>query len=157
MSEQVNLGVFSRAEEARERERRRFDYEKVFWNTLYGVGLVGLGYVTVKLGHVLEDLTDPVGYLEDRDWLTLVSWVEGKYKDQAPAGHPSSTRIIFFRADPEAWEEEKAAHMLEEEEKPLDVRLLHILDRGFGRVGPALPVGVLCLNMFREWRRTKDG
>ena len=53
MSDQVTATMI-RGYEAIRREQATYDYEKVFWGSLFGVGLVGLGWLSVKLGRIIQ-------------------------------------------------------------------------------------------------------
>lgn len=53
LAKQTALDVAARAEEVRARNLPIYDYEKVFFNSAYSVGLFGLGYAAVKMGQIL--------------------------------------------------------------------------------------------------------
>lgn len=36
-------------------DKCRYDFEGVFWNSLYGIGIVGLGWVAIKAGVMIAD------------------------------------------------------------------------------------------------------
>lgn len=50
LAKQTALDVAARAEEVRQRNLPVYDYEKVFFNSAYSMGLFGLGWVAIKLG-----------------------------------------------------------------------------------------------------------
>ena len=56
MGQQLELGrAIRQADYLYERERR-YDFEGVFWNSLYGIGIIGLGWVAVKTGVLIADV-----------------------------------------------------------------------------------------------------
>ena len=75
MSEQVTARMI-RGYEAMRRERGSFNYEKVFWNTAYGIGLVAMGWVTLKLGRIVQSAQDPIGAINDAEYKLIVKYVE---------------------------------------------------------------------------------
>ena len=139
MSQRLDLSRAIRVSEAVYRERSRFDFEKVFWNSAYGVGIVGLGWVAVKLGKMIRDVqlnwdeinskiadVVPGWTAEDYEYYELtVVYVEGEFKDMPPPSggiwpgvywNPEFwDRVEFYRSDPEAYAEYKARFQIAEE------------------------------------------
>jgi hypothetical protein len=113
MSEQeLSLGGAITAVEEMRKERSRFQYEKVFWNTAFGIGLVGVTWVAVKLGLMMEWITNPEAVIDDvvasiTDPVTktvvrsqmafIVKWVEGEYKNRLPPQGNTGIIVIYFR------------------------------------------------------------
>lgn len=72
-----------------------YDYEKVFWNSTFTIGLVALGYAAIKLGQVIQTLQKIISldflpkqlaYYEPEysdDFLYVYEWMEGYKKDTA--------------------------------------------------------------------------
>ncbi len=57
MSEAVTASMVH-GYEVMQRRTTSYDYEKVFWNSAFGLGLVGMGWVAVKLGWIISDLQE---------------------------------------------------------------------------------------------------
>ena len=92
--------------EVMERQSTRYDYEKVFWNATYTVGLVGLGWISLKLGQVIlgtqqayEDAAGAVTNPAKAAYDLVVSFVEGDRKNEQP--RYLQALILQCRADPE--------------------------------------------------------
>ena len=58
LTKQTALDIAARAEEVRQRNLPVYDYEKVFFNSAYSVGLYGLAFLAVKLGGALMTIVN---------------------------------------------------------------------------------------------------
>jgi hypothetical protein len=159
------------------RRTMSYDYEKVFWNSAFGLGLVGLGWVAIKLGKEIrgyqtswDQLTeqvakpDTIGYYQ---YLKLFSWVEGENRARPTwdAEIYMWGPVYLYRADPDNWEAYKeavaAAHpdwFLNEAGKPtVQVaaadKVLNFLDDLYAKYGGVMPIGVLAGNVGFEYAR----
>jgi hypothetical protein len=128
LSEAVTASM-ARGYEVMQRQSVRYDYEKVFWNGTFTVGLIGLGWTAVKLGQMIvaaqdvydktlktvvkvtsdiqQGLTNPVGSLAYNQYLVLYEWVEGVHADDTPTRYGASL-IMDYRKYPEKWAAYKA-------------------------------------------------
>jgi hypothetical protein len=138
-----------------ERERTSYDYERVFWGSVYGVGLVGLGWVALKLGRLVQVAQDPVGALNDAEYRLIVRYVEEE--PFADVGGLTAHRqtIMDFRDDPYLYEDWKAAYAQAKASAPPEIRVLDVVDRAFGRFGPVIPAGIVGFNILSEKVRVK--
>ena len=66
MSQELELSRAIKLSEAVYRERCEYDYQRVFWGSVYGVGLVGLGWVSIKLGLMVADAAEAAQGLIDQ-------------------------------------------------------------------------------------------
>ena len=164
--------LLERRQDALIREKAVYDYEKVFWGSVYGVGLVGLGWLSIKLGKMIMAVQPPQIKVVSEDpysltveqYNDLYPWVDpdgGKYSSPPPQGGIGMV-IIFYRSNPDVWEELKASFVDSGEVDldgvpvvPVPVKALTLIDGVFGRFGPVIPVGVVGFNMLSEKIRVK--
>ena len=151
------------------RERTVFDMQGVFMNSAYGVGLVGLGWVAIKLGRMIQTAQDVVSgevvktFIATAEYNSLFDWVEGKYKDvpleSVRQALTPENRVLIedFRANSYLWEDYKAQYMVDspvrdavEAAKPAEIKILDIIDGAYGRFGPIMPFGVVSANVLLE-------
>lgn len=122
MAEAITAGM-ARGYEVMRRKSISYDYEKVFWNSTFTVGLIGLGWAAIKLGRVIgelqgaaegagvvvRDITTAIADPPLATYEYLYDYVEGDKKDYQPTGGWGVgtprlwTLIQQYRADPAAW------------------------------------------------------
>jgi len=161
-----------------QRERSRPDLEKVFMNSLFGVGLVGVGYLAVKLGQTIlyvqdsietagaaiEDVTTP-GSVGRSTAKTLEDWVLGDKADVPVGKIPNSMarlEVRRLRAARDGGDKEAIAELVEKAEGPPQdqrvtetAKILGNLDRFYTRWGAILPVGIVAFNGAVELLRVR--
>ena len=181
-AEQTAVKAIQYIEDVRRRQLTSFDVEKVFWNSVYGVGLVGTAYLALQFGNLLsgaskvmsevaagaDALINPENASFD-GYLMLYKWVEGEYRSK-PVEYGGGGRTALavtvekFRSDPAAWESFKsaiAAKYPEEFKKASEVKasaaqnILDSFNSFFNEWGPILPLGVLGANVIFEYCRVR--
>ena len=161
-------------------QRRAYDYAGVFWNSVYGVGLVGLGWVSIKLGKLIAEAQGQIQKIEEFVWdpyeadptmitevqyNTLYPWCDpaGDKYTANPPSMPIGVAIKYYRENPIIWQEIKAYYTENSANvgpagapiRPASVKALDLLDGVYARVGPVLPVGILSYNCLAEYIRVK--
>lgn len=156
MSQKVDMGVLARAEVAMARDRADYDFEKVFWRTLYGVGLFAVGMGTLKVGRMIQAVTNPVAAIRGGEYDLIVSFVEGKDMFKDPGGLTAHRdTIIRFRQDPVAYQDWKDAYAEAKAAAPPEIQMLDMVDSAAVRVGPVAPVAIFGLMTLYEYRRSR--
>lgn len=61
--------LYARAEKVMKRDLPVYDYEKVFWNSMFSVGIIGVGYASLKLGRMMVALTSALNNLDILGWI----------------------------------------------------------------------------------------
>jgi len=150
MAEQVT-GALVRGYEVLRREQVAYDYEKVFWRALYGVGLVGMGWLTLKLGRMIYAAQNP----EVTEYLTIVDWVEGSNAETPVPNTGFGSVVAFYRSDPEAYAEYVAEFEAENREELTAGKVLSLVDTVYARYGPLMPLGVLTASASMEAVRVR--
>ena len=164
----------ARGYEAMKRQTTSYDYEKVFFNSAFGLGLVGLGWIAVKLGWMISGVQRNIEYLTDPAkagliaYRELVKWVEGENKDkdymELANDQPFATAVYIYRTNPDAWLSYKEGFQAEHPEyftdagglkdQPMDAaQVLQIIDNFMARWGAVMPMGVLIGNVGFEYLR----
>jgi hypothetical protein len=160
--------------EVLKRESVAYDYEKVFWNSAFGIGLVGLGWVAVKLGQTISGAQKLVASFTNVsdlglwEYTTLFDWVEGSKKDTPFwEGAPVQLWPLIYvgRASPTDWATYKASVQTAHPDwflsatgsptipqNPAD-QILQWADSFYAKYGAALPLGVLAGNVGFEYAR----
>ena len=141
-----------------------YNFARVFTNSAYGIGLVGLGWVAIKLGRIIEsaqEITDPT-IIATAKFNLISLYVDGIYKDVDlnvidPRGLSEEYRdlITSFRAFPEDWAEYKSQYEAEQSKRNPELKALDAIDWVYSRAGPVLPVSVLGLNALAEFIRMR--
>ena len=154
-----------------------YDYEKVFWRSVYGVGLVGLGWVSLELGNMIrsgQKLVEGIGFTEvpaDPTSITieqynkLYPWVDPsgiRYNDLVPQG-PVGMMYLKYRNEPAIWEAIKAEFIAAGEvagpdenvppgapkPEPVD-RALAACNWAFNKFGAIIPPALVGYNVATE-------
>jgi hypothetical protein len=128
MAEVLVTGAMAHGYEVMRRQTVRYDYEKVFWNSTYGLGLLGLGWIAIKLGWIVSDLqnisaaaaayvetvkafmADPVTSIKFSEYKIMWDYIEGAHKD-TPSNvleYPTSEAVQAYRDAPDLWTSYKA-------------------------------------------------
>ncbi len=161
------------------RQSVSYDYEKVFWNTTFGIGLVALGWVSVKLGRTIgalqkvagatgEWIKDPIKQNAINNYNNYYRWIEGADKDNLNiVGDEFFMQEIFdFRKDPKLWAAYKAefaetypdVEVKEGEAKPpvdIALEILNAVDKFYADYGMVMPLGILVGNVGIEYLRVR--
>lgn len=170
MTEVVTAGLL-RSYEVLKRQQTHYDYEKVFWSSTYGLGLVGLGWIAIKLGKIIQggqevitDLSEAITNPKYETYKLLYDWVEGEHKDDTPTYH-LQTLINQYRNDPEAWKVYKEDILEQHPEwnltptgepaKNPTSEILNSVDNLYVKYGPIMPLGVLAGNISLEYLRVR--
>jgi len=176
LAESTAEAVEERSMKVMQRQLPTYDYEKVFWNSTYSIGLVGLTYVAVKMGQLImglsHNLTEAGRIFTDPDkasydWLYPYCDPEGdKYQDQNgkwipyPGTHGSV--VQYYRDSPEEWEAYKQKIIDkygEGTDKPSGAdaifKTLDMIGSIFDKYGPIMPLGVVAGHTFIEYRRVE--
>ena len=150
---------------------RTFNYEKVFWNSAFSLGIIASVWLGVKAGQAIKALQDPVGTAEKAvtTWIedskeagleTVASFVEGENKAKSLAGVPSGLAgpISFYRNNPEEWKalkeaQAKSESVTGEAEQPKDA--LDYIDGVYADYGEYLPAGAVLLQLALEANRVR--
>jgi hypothetical protein len=173
MAEVVTASM-ARSYEAMQRSSVRYDYEKVFWNGTFTLGLLGLGWVAVKLGQTISGaqkvITDATQIIVDPNYVTykqVYDYVEGVKKlDPLPGGNAALiSAITRFRADPEDWAIFKETTLEANPDWVVDAsgkptadplpaeKVLNFADTIFSKYGAAMPIGAVVLHIVLEYGR----
>lgn len=110
---QVPIEVWSQVSKRANIVMRRalptYDYEKVFWNSTFTIGLVGLSWAAVKLGIIIKGIgnamkdvgelfTDPRGFIDKDFFFYLYDWCDPDglhFSDPPPTFNPISSFFSF--------------------------------------------------------------
>ena len=145
-----------------------FNYEKVFWNSAFAVGLLGLGWVSVQLGKTIQLIQDPVGSitamaddLGDGAKEAVIDVVENggdsAWSTLASTSGVFSLVTLYFRNNDEAFQQFKASVEAEEtaeaEEESKQRDILDYLDEAYGDYGSIAPAAIVGLNIALELHR----
>ena len=108
------IAALDRRQKVLERESVSYDYEKVFWNSTWSIGIIGLGALSLKLGFILRDMQRLVedsgaivadilspGSIGLESYKTYYLWIDGDYKDRN-----SVLASAFARPYIDAWRED---------------------------------------------------
>jgi hypothetical protein len=101
--------ISRRAQVVARRQLPTYDYEKVFWNSTFTIGLVGLSWAAVKLGIVIRSVgqsmqdvgalfTDPAGTINREFFFYLYDWCDPNgvhFSDPPPIFNPVSSFFSF--------------------------------------------------------------
>lgn len=160
MSKQAVTAEMVRGYEAMRRSRGSYNYERVFWNSIFGIGLVGVTWVTIKMGQTIRFAQNPLGGKEDSEYKLFYLWIEGRNKSTPTfwlwPTPEIKKRVEEFRENPELWEEYKLEHEKLHKDDPIDVKALDFIDGLYARYGPLMPVGLLSMNVLREAVRVRE-
>jgi hypothetical protein len=155
--------------EVMKRQTVAYDYEKVFFNAAFSLGLVGLGWITVKLGQSISGIEEVASRSVDAftspdlaAFQLLFDFVEGSRKTETPKYASLAYVVADYRANPDKWNEYKqvqyAAHPEWANTTSTQLsranQILDTFDKFFTQWGPALPIGVLVGNVGLEYART---
>ena len=165
-----------RAQQVLARDRVSFDYEKVFWRTLYGVGLFGVGAITVKMGTWLGNIKSideavadfnslgsaATEISEDTFW-RIYDDVEAK---RTGGSVGIAAMISYYVYHPEDWETLKIKYVpgyteQAEDDPPILVQkpkvqmIVEGMDRLMYDYGPVVPVGIFLFGLASEYSRTR--
>jgi hypothetical protein len=175
MAETVTA-TMARGYEVMQRQSVRYDYEKVFWNGTFTVGLVGLGWVAVKLGQTIAGLQGSVPVklwkaVTDADaadyyqYQGLFDMVEGKDKLKAAPNTGFGSIVSYYRANLTEWDAYVEALLAKhpdwvvdesgkptEQEKPAE-KVLNYADSIFTKYGAAMPLAAVVGHVVLEYAR----
>ena len=175
MSEPVSAAMIH-GYEVMQRNSVKYDYEKVFWNGTFTVGLVGLGWVAVKLGQTIAGLQGSVPVklwkaVTDADaadyyqYQSLFDMVEGKDKLNPAPNSGFGSIVSYYRANPTEWDAYIEATLTKhpdwvvdesgkptEQEKPAE-KVLSFADSIFAKYGAAMPLAAVVGHVVLEYAR----
>lgn len=138
-------------------EKERFNYEKVFFDSLFQFGVFGLGWLMVKFGWLLAMISDPQGVFSTRVFKKVIDWVEGSNQNTRIPGHHAYdytwTMIAVFRENAEAYADFKTYWETKKEELGPEFQILDILDGIYADYGSIAPLIILGANLFFERKR----
>ena len=155
-----------RSYEVMQRRSTQYDYEKVFWNATYSVALIGLGWVSVKLGQTIlgvqkiyEDTTGAISNPQKAAYDLVVSFVEGDRKNDQPKY--LQALILQCRSDPEYYAEWKAN--AQEQTPGIDQptqtesaeKILNVIDGIYTKWGAAMPLLAVGTHVAGEYVRVQ--
>jgi hypothetical protein len=151
----------------RQRQRGRFDFQRVAFDSVMGVGLVLVGWVAVKAGLGLYELSrvvsDPEGAAQDKAREIEVAMVRNQIRVlKGQKGPLDILQTDAARAAKLAKAEGRLGDLLAaldesvkvDEETP-GIGMLKAADRMYGKYGPVLPAAVVGGNIFMEVMRIK--
>jgi hypothetical protein len=168
MSERLDTVTLLREMRDRQRERGRFDYQRVAVDSVMAAGLVAVGWLAVKTGLGLYNLSriaqDPEGAARDAARGLEMSALRGQIRMlqrpvlkgarlQSQAGREAAlTKAVSRLSELEAVQAEV------DEEAAADtpgVSMLRDLDRFLARYGPVAPVTIMGGNILMETLRVR--
>ena len=161
-----------RAQQVLARDRVSFDYEKVFWRTLYGVGLFGIGAVTVKMGvwlgglpsldEIVSDFTglDNKGMLNEDSFWRIYDDVEAG-RSGGSVGYAGM--VTYYVNAPDEWQALKDLYMPitdAGEQVPVKKPAVQVFVEGADKIinnyGPVVPMGIFMFGLVSEYSRTRS-
>ena len=166
----ATIAAIERRQKVLERESVSYDYEKVFWSSLWSFGLIGLGYVTLKFTDIVRSGQKVVfagSNPELATYLETYEYVEGSKKDvdlSTLKYVSQATYIENFRLDAEAWAAEKASaaekwpeYVVVSGDPAVDRtdKMLDMVNRISNKLLPVLPIGMLGFHVVSEKIRVK--
>ena len=168
MSSQLDTVALVREMRDRQRERGRFDFQRVAVDSIMATGLILVGWVSVKAGLGLYGLSktvaDPAGAAEDSARGVEIASLRYNIKRlEGPAQGvgllvPQKTREANLAKARVRLEEllaaDKAVAESDEAEVP-GIGMLKAADRMYGVYGPVLPMAVVGGNILMEVLRIR--
>lgn len=155
MTEQLTVGALAYQHRVLMRRERSYDYEKVFWSSVWSVGLVTLGWVAVKLGQAVAWIQDPLAASTRQGLEGYAEYVWGSKADVPIEAVPILLQpgVAMFRKNPDALKAQ-IAEQEEKGDKPA-LKILEVADRVYGEVGAILPLGVVASQVLIEYLRVR--